>query len=175
MRFLYYIPVLLFTVILVGCSDEKNNGDLEEFINEVKSSSQPDIDPIPEYEEFDLFSYSAQALRSPFEQLKKAIEREKILTSTLKPDENRKKEFLEQFDIASFSMVGHISNDDGVWGLVKQGPRVHRVGVGRYLGKNFGIITEILEGEIKLLELVVSRQGLWSERRRRISLMSGDK
>ncbi|MDP0588288.1 MAG: pilus assembly protein PilP [Candidatus Endonucleobacter bathymodioli] len=175
MRFLYCVFVFLFTIIIVGCSDKKgmSESDLKEFMSNVSSSSQIGIEPILEYEVLEGFSYSAQHMRSPFERPKKALERKIILASTIKPDVNREKEFLEQFDIASFSMVGHIRHASGFWGLVKQGGRIYKVVVGSYLGRNFGLITMINEEGIQLLELVAGSQGTWSERKRSIPLNGG--
>jgi type IV pilus assembly protein PilP len=58
-----------------------------------------------------------------------------------------------------------------MYALVRTNDRnVYQVRVGNYLGQNFGIITGISEGEIKLRELVQDSSGDWAERQSRLLL-----
>ena len=48
--------------------------------------------------------------------------------------------------------------------MVKAGANLYRVKKGNYMGQNFGVITSINEGEIKLTELVQDGSGEWVQR-----------
>ena len=159
-----------FIMLLAGCSGSDSNSDLDQFMNEIKSQSSGEIEPVPEHESFEVFTYGASGLRSPFEPPRQALEKKKF-DKSIKPDTNRVKEYLEQFDIASFSMVGHISNEEGLWGLIRNQESIYRVKVGDYLGRNHGRITLIDDEEIQLVELMPVGPDLWIERQRRIPLI----
>jgi type IV pilus assembly protein PilP len=61
-------------------------------------------------------------------------------------------------------MVGMLWHDDQTWGLLKAPDGViHRIRSGNYQGQNNGKVTEIMEANIELLE-VVQDQGRWRER-----------
>ncbi len=168
MRWCY--PFLLIGIIfLAGCSGNSGNGDLDAFMTDIKSKPAGKIEPIPPFESYELFTYGASGMRSPFERPKQAMLKKRI-ENGIKPDPNRVKEYLEQFDIASFSMVGSISNDVGLWGLIRGQDGIYRVKVGDYLGRNHGRITHIDDQEIQLVEIMPVGPQLWVERQRRIPL-----
>jgi type IV pilus assembly protein PilP len=91
-------------------------------------------------------------------------------TGNIKPDVNRPKQFLEGFNIETFSMVGILANASGRYALVNGAGGVHRVKVGDYLGRNDGRITKITDGEIDVIEIVPDGEGGWLERPRTITL-----
>ncbi|NQX88734.1 MAG: pilus assembly protein PilP, partial [Halioglobus sp.] len=82
---------------LAGCSGE-DFSDLDEFMEEKLSRPGGIIAPIPTFQAYEAFAYSATAMRSPFD---RPIEVREIAqlraVAAIKPDENRQKEFLEQF------------------------------------------------------------------------------
>lgn len=161
---------LLVVLLLTGCTGDTGRADLDRYMAEVRARPIGEIEPVPEFAPYQYFSYGASGLRSPFEAPKKVLERKKVATG-VKPDPNRIKEYLEQFDIASFTMVGTISNNQSLWGLLRGEDGIHRVKVGDYLGRNHGRITQVDPGEIQLLEIMPVGPGHWVERPRRIPLM----
>ena len=160
-------------LLLAGCSENTGIHDLDVFMEEARSQPAGGIEPIPEHEAFEVFTYGASALRSPFEPPRLALEKKKF-DRNIRPDRNRVKHHLEQFDIASFAMVGHISTDEGRWGLLRNESSIFRVKVGDYLGRNHGRITLIDEEEIQLMEIMPVGSELWVERLRRIPLNQPD-
>ncbi|MDD7804499.1 MAG: pilus assembly protein PilP [Endozoicomonas sp. (ex Botrylloides leachii)] len=168
---LLLVPLFIF---LVGCSEDKGIHDLDLFMQQARSQPVGEIEPIPTHEAFEVASYGASALRSPFEPPKIALEK-KQFDRSIRPDRNRVKHHLEQFPIASFSMVGYVSIDKSHWGLVRNNNRVFRVKEGDYLGRNHGRITSINEEEIQLVEIMPVGAELWVERLRRIPLSHSDK
>lgn len=78
----------------------------------------------------------------------------------VKPDEQRAKEYLEQFNISAMVMVGTIVKDGGMWGLIDDGTgNVHRIQVGNYLGRNHGKINYIDNSKVDIRE-IVPRMGM---------------
>ena len=126
---------------------------------------------IPAFVPYEAFTYSAAALRHPFQPPVKIdlAQREKG-SKDIRPDETRIKQFLEGFNIENFVMVGTLANGDGRFALVKGGDGVHRVKVGDYLGRNHGRIVDITDAEIEVLEIVPDGEGGWLERPRSLNL-----
>jgi len=85
------------------------------------------------------------------------------------------KEPLEAFPLESIQMLGTITQDKETFALVKAGPNLYRVKKGNYMGQNFGVITAIDEGGIKLKELVQDGTGEWVERASALQLVEVQK
>ena len=160
------------SVVLTGCLEvpKKGTADLDQYLAEIRSKPKGAIEPLPEFMPYQAFNYSAFGRRSPFQPPVKTNLTPEQMNSNIKPDENRKKEYLEQFEVDSFALVGFISNDEGLWGLVQSDEGVHRVQVGDYMGRNHGRIVFIDEVELRLVEIVPAGSGYWLERPRTIRL-----
>jgi type IV pilus assembly protein PilP len=92
--------------------------------------------------------------------------------STVRPDESRPREFLEQFTFDSLAMVGTLARGGTDWALVRDPDGgIHRVRLGNYLGRNHGKIVELTETYIGVVEIVTdgTTDG-WVERPRTIEL-----
>ena len=167
----HLILLLLASLLMVGCSSGEFT-DLDEFMAEKRARPGGVIAPIPPFKAYKVFSYSATTLRSPFD---RPIEIREITqlqsVSTVKPDDDRAKEFLEQFTFDSLSMVGSLSRANVDWTLI-QDPEggVHRVKVGNFLGRNHGRIVEMTEVYIAVIEIVSDGNEGWVERPRSIRL-----
>ncbi len=169
-RLRLFAVVSLF-IFLVGCSDGAVDfRDLDEYITEARSRPTGKIEPLPEFRSYEVFTYSASAKRSPFQPPIKVKHNLDNASSNIKPDDSRAREYLEQFEIDSFSMVGSISNEAGLWGLVRGEDGIHRVKVGDYLGRNHGRITFIDSSEMRVMEIVPAGPGFWVERPRAIRI-----
>ena len=164
------LPILIIATTLVGltgCSGGyQGYQDIDAFMVQTKSQPNGNIEPLPQFRPYEAFAYQASALRSPFKQpVKIALTTEQIKRN-IKPDSNRVKQYLEQFDMDTFRLVGSISNDEGFWGLVLGSDGVHRVRVGDYLGRDHGRITFIDDQQLQLVEIVPAGPKYWVERPR---------
>lgn len=165
------LSIAFTCLLLAGCNAGGDFSDLQSYIDEVKARPKGTIEPLPKFQPYEAFSYSASNLRSPFQPPVKIDLAQKVKGSKeIKPDETRVKQFLEGFNIESFSMVGTLKNDQGTFALVKGAGGVHRVRVGDYLGRNHGKITLIDEGKIDVMEIVPDGEGGWLERPRTLAL-----
>lgn len=159
-------------LILGACGSGVEHQDLHDFMEKARSQPVGEIEPLPTFNPYETFKYSAMALRSPFE--KPVIvdgESQSEGVSAVEPDQNRKKEYLEQFNFSAFSLVGAIARDGVLWSLVEDGEGdVHRVTVGNYMGKNHGKIVSNVESKVDVIEIVPDGKGGWVERPRTLTL-----
>ena len=164
--------VCLATVLvtLSGCGGG-DFSDLQGFMDDVRLRPKGAIEPLPKFQPYEAFTYTAAALRSPFQpSVKIDILRQQKGSKDIKPDEARVKQFLEGFNIEVFEMVGTLSNEGGMFALVKGAGGVHRVKVGDYLGRNHGHVMAINEAAIDVVEIVPDGEGGWLERPRSLPL-----
>ena len=158
--------------ILVGCSGG-NFSDLDGFMAEKRARPGGIIAPIPTFKAYEAFAYSATALRSPFDRPIEVREIAQLQAiAAIKPDENRTKEFLEQFTFDSLRMVGTLERDNNHWTLIKDPDGgVHRVKAGNFLGRAHGKIVDMSDTFISVVEIVSDgTPDGWVERPRTIKL-----
>lgn len=156
---------------LAGCGSNNDFADLQRYMDEVRARPKGSIEPLPKFQPYEAFTYSAAALRSPFQPpIKIEMVNKQKGSQEVKPDETRVKQFLEGFNIEGFEMVGTLSNDGGMFALVRGAGGVHRVKVGDYLGRNHGRIMAINEAKVDVIEIVPDGEGGWLERPRSLSL-----
>ena len=91
--------------------------------------------------------------------------------SLVQPPANHERAYLEQFNIASLSLVGSLEIGSSYYGLIKdQDGLIHQVGVGDYLGTQWGRIERIEEAHVELVEIVSNGGGGWLRRPRTIEM-----
>ncbi len=158
-------------VALSACSDGGDFADLRAYMDEVRAKPKGSIEPLPAFLPYEAFTYSAASLRHPFQPpMKLDLAQRQKGTKDIKPDDTRIKQFLEQFNIENFVMVGTLANGVGNYALIKGGDGVHRVKIGDYLGRNHGRVVEINEAEVDVVEIVPDGDGGWLERPRSLTL-----
>ena len=165
--------LLVSGLLLLGGCSEPDFSDLQVYVDDVKARPKGKIEPVPNPAVYEAFTYDAAALRSPFlppEQVELAMHRRNM--SGVKPDLERPKQFLEDFDIDDFRMVGSLESREGLFALVRNGEGVYRVKTGDYLGRNHGRIKLIGQDRIELVEIVPDGEGGWLERPRTLLLQS---
>lgn len=163
--------ILPLVVLLSACAGG-NNDDLREYIVKVKKKPKGAIEPIPTFRPYEAFAYSAVTLRSPFEQPVPEVERVYVEASeNVKPDPNREKEVLENFNVASLTMVGSLELNGALWALIDDGDGgVHPVTKGNYLGKNHGRVVSTSGNGVEILEIVSNGRDGWVERPRTLKI-----
>lgn len=157
---LYIVPLL--ALLVTACSEDVS--DLHEFIATTKASHVGSVKPIPQFEPYESFSYSASDLRDPFV-ANSELEDEDTLADSLRPEQDRPKQPLESFPLDTLAMVGTLEQADNRWGLIKDPQNiVHRVKLGNYMGQSEGRIIEITETDIILIEIIPDGIGGYIER-----------
>lgn len=155
------LSIISFALLVGACSHDVS--DLNEFIEQTKTKHVGSVEPIPQFEAYTNFIYSAGDLRDPFEP---AFQMEGNGDVADKPTLNqRPREPLEHFPLDTLRMVGVLERGDQIWGLIKDPQNiVHRVKVGNHAGTNEGEIISVSEEKIELLEVVADGMGNYVER-----------
>ena len=162
--------------LLSGCGS--GLGDLQQFVQEIRSRPPGRIEPIPEFQPYQNFEYASHDLRDPFKlvDFRRPDENpEEIneLASGLRPDIDRVKEPLEDFPLDTLRLKGTIDDKDGIkWGLIfAPDNTVHRVIEGNYMGQNHGRIISVTDQVIDLTEIVPDGLGNYIERSSAVALI----
>jgi type IV pilus assembly protein PilP len=164
--------LLLAALILSGCSGDQQHADLDQKMIDARNRPQGIIEPLPTYPPAERFNYSVLAMRSPFEPPLILNGEEKISGNAVSaPDQSRRKEPLELVNYSALTMVGTLSKDNKIWALINDGNgRVHRVRTGNYLGRNYGLITNIGAFDVEITETVPDGKGEWINRPRTMAM-----
>ena len=131
------------------------------------------IEPIPTFEPYEAFAYSAATLRSPFD---RPIDVRQLAalsaTAALRPDPDRPRGYLERFTLDSLVMVGSLERNGQNWTLIKDPEGgIHRVQMGDFLGRDHGRIISMGAAFIAVIEIVSDgTEDGWVERPRTIEL-----
>ena len=160
-------------VTLAGCSSDPT-ADLEVYVEEVKANQTASIEPLPEFEPYESFTYQAEDLRDPFTAPVFSHPKTTIALASgdgITPDFDRPSEPLEEYPLDSLRMVGTMAQHEDNWALINDTEgTIHRVQLGHYAGQNHGKITRITEFEVELTEIVPDGIGGWIERQASIAI-----
>ena len=170
--------LLAISILAAGCGGEEH-GDLKEELNQLTKDLRGRVDPLPQVRPYEPVPYTAEGAIDPFrpERIEVAAARGAPSASASLIEEQKKRppEPLEAFPLESIQMLGTITQHKETFALVKAGPNLYRVKKGNYMGQNFGVITGIDEGGIKLKELVQDSGGEWVERTSGLQLVESGK
>ncbi|KAF0567496.1 Type IV pilus biogenesis protein PilP [Psychrobacter nivimaris] len=153
------MPMLLVLSVAVlsmtGCSDRI--GMAEQAMTDIRNQPAQPIEPPPKAELVEDFVYSASSQRSPF--LPPSLVNVQGPTTPIdgvRPDINRIKEPLEQYELSQLVFRGVVISPEGQRYALIQRPdgSVASVKVGDYLGLNDGRIVEITPTQVNLIEIV---------------------
>jgi type IV pilus assembly protein PilP len=168
---IHHLLSVFCLVSLYGCGAGGDFSDLQSYMDEVRNRPKGEIEPLPKFLPYESFAYSAAALRSPFQPpIKLEMTSREKGSKDIKPDEVRTKQFLEGFNIETFTMVGTLSNEVGSFALVNGAGGVHRVKIGDYLGRNHGRVVSVDDSKVDVIEIVPDGEGGWLERPRSLPL-----
>ena len=104
----------LSLALLSGCVGNADFSDLQQYMDEVRAKPKGTIEPLPAFIPYEAFTYSAAALRHPFQPpVKLDLAQRQRGSKDIQPDESRVKQFLEGFNIENFTMVGTLTNGGG--------------------------------------------------------------
>ncbi len=155
---------------LAGCGGDMD--DLDRYINEVKSRPGGRIEPLPEITPYEVFTYAAdrENIRSPFVPDSPQVSPDSVASGT-RPDEDRSREFLEQYPLDTLRMVGTMALGETNYGLIQTSDGlIHRVVTGNYMGQNDGQIVNVDESEIQLIEIISDGIGGYVKREAAVGL-----
>lgn len=169
---------LLVALSATGCVWVDDTEDLKAFTREQQARPSGRIEPLPQFKPYESFVYEGSSLRDPFRSLVKSETNRTALTDdSVKPDTERRKEYLEEFSVDELTMVGVITEpgQSQLWALIRDpNNEVHRVHQGNFLGNDYGEVVEISERSLELVEIISNGRGGWMQRPRTLSLDKQD-
>src|SRR3954464_5714690 len=144
---------------LSGCSSKDD--ELNQFIADTKKEPGGRVEPLPELKPYESYAYESASMRSPFMPGGSGGGS----SASLRPDQKRNREFLEQFSLDTLKMVGTLKLAGQTYGLVQtKDGLVQRVLPGNYLGTNDGKIVDVSASKIQVIEIVPDGVGGYMER-----------
>lgn len=146
---------ILLLGALSGCTDRVSLAEKE--MQNIRELPADPIEPPPVPKVIEDYTYAAVGIRSPFVP-KSLLELQAKIANTpsIRPNENRVKGELEEFELSTLVYHGKVKAPNGrEYGLVQAPDGIMRsVQVGDYMGKNHGRIGEITSTQINLTEIV---------------------
>lgn len=159
--------IISVPLLTVGCSAGVDD-ELLAYVDDVKARPGGRIEALPQIKPYESFTYAADEIRSPF--MPDRPDSPAAMAGP-KPEQNRSKEYLEQFPLDTLAMVGTLNREGTTYGLVRTNDgMVHRVTSGNYVGQNDGRVTGISDAGIRLEELVPDGIGSFYKRSAEIGL-----
>lgn len=149
--------LLSMALLLGACA--RDMSDLRGYIDDIKARPGGAIDPIPQMQPYQPFTYTQAAARSPFEPFESdepaTVEAALVPANTLRPDLTRNREPLEEFPLDGLRLLGTLEIRQQIFALVSAPDGiVHRATYGDHMGQNFGKIVGITDAEVQLEEIV---------------------
>lgn len=160
--------VALLCVALSGCGSDGMD-DLRDWVIKERKGRKPRVEPLPEIRTQESFVYEADTLADPFAPFNL---KPRGAAGGPSPDINRRKEPLEDYPLDALRMVGTLSRGNQSWAII-QAPDgiVYRVKNGDHMGQNFGMVTDITEENVKLVELIQNPLSDWIEREAKLAIL----
>ena len=160
--------VAILCVVLSGCGSDGMD-DLRDWVIKERKGRKPRVEPLPEIKTQESFIYSADALADPFAPFNL---KPQGTAGGPSPDINRRREPLEDYPLDALRMVGTLSRGNQSWAVI-QAPdgAVHRAKIGDHMGQNFGMVTNISEESVNLVELIQNPLGDWIERNANLAII----
>jgi type IV pilus assembly protein PilP len=161
----------LLCLSAAGCG--RSHGDLYAWMDEVRATEKVSIDPLPVLKPYEPFVYAREGLKDPFLD---TLEEQRTEVAAggegPRPDLNRRKEALEAYPLDALRMVGTLERGGSVWALIQAPDQtISRIGVGNYLGENYGRVTQVGATDIQLTELIPNGTGGWMERQGSVAIV----
>ncbi len=170
-RIITCTSLAMILAALTACGSSSDHRDLQQYIEDTKARPSGQVEPLPAFQPYRPFSYSAITMRSPFDPPAREEDRRELSGKQVQPDLNREREYLESFNVANLTMVGTLTKSGQLWALINDGQGgIHAVTQGNYLGKNHGRIVTASRSQLELLEIVADGANGWVERPRIIEL-----
>lgn len=151
----------LTALVLCGCRGAQE--DLRAFVADVRSRPSPPIQPIPEFQSYNPYTYVASQRRPPFNPMVTARPARTHASSGdngLHPNLKRPLDPLEAFPLDALNMVGTMTVDGVRYALIRAPDGVvYRADAGDHAGHDYGEIVDITETTVRLSEIVPNGRG----------------
>jgi len=155
------LTTLLCPLLLTACGG--NTEDLHAWMQQASQGLRGQIDPLPQAQAYQPFTYAAFDIPDPFNPVK--LQMAKRQNSANAPDFKRPRELLENYDLDKLKMVGLLKRNNISYALIRTPEsNIYRVQPGNFIGPNFGQVKRISDTELVLSETVEDLNGEWVQR-----------
>lgn len=156
--------VFASALLLTGCGGDDFQ-DLRDFVKNAGADMRGKIEPPPDVKPYEPFPYNNEKnLPDPFKPRKLEPHPEDF-AGLNQPDMDRPKEALEEFPLEGLKMVGYLSQNNVGYAVIRAPDgKLHRVKAGNHIGLNFGLIKEVNDTAVIIIEMVQDSTGDWTER-----------
>lgn len=155
------ISIILFVALLSACSDD--NQDLIQYIESIKLINPqteiklPQLKPMPY-----VTPHLKQSSRNPF-----------TLDDLSGSEYDANKDSINEFALEELKFAGSLSMEGQIWALISlPNTKVIRLGIGDYVGRNHGRISQITFEQI-ILEEKIKTAGRWVKKQVALKLDQG--
>ncbi|RCV89219.1 pilus assembly protein PilP [Billgrantia montanilacus] len=156
---------------LSGCADPQLSSLDRELATIRANPGTPEPLQLPEVPSYEATPYQQGDRRSPFRPQLPEPEAVPVGEAGLAPDTDRTREPLESYSLEELELVGVLAMGGKSNALIKAPDgEVHRLQIGRHMGRDHGRIVSITGSSVQLVELVPTGGGGWVERNTRIAL-----
>jgi type IV pilus assembly protein PilP len=172
MKISKHITALAALLLLAGCG-ESDEAEINSWMEDVRKNTQVNVKPLAEPKTFIPFAYGVREEVDPFNPDKLLAELARAANANsnpLRPDPDRRREYLETFPIDTMKMVGTMNKSGVSYGLIQIDRQVHQVKAGQRLGQNYGVVTGVADTAIGIKEVVQDAGGEWVERLSKLEL-----
>jgi type IV pilus assembly protein PilP len=172
MKISKHITALAALLLLAGCG-ESDEAEINSWMEDVRKNTQVNVKPLAEPKTFIPFAYGVREEIDPFNPDKLLAELARAanaINNPLRPDPDRRREYLETFPIDTMKMVGTMNKSGVSYGLIQIDRQVHQVKAGQRLGQNYGVVTGVADTAIGIKEVVQDAGGEWVERLSKLEL-----
>jgi type IV pilus assembly protein PilP len=167
------LGITLLAGVLTACSNPDQT-ELKQWMEKERARTPTNVPPLAAPVVFVPTPYALSSTIDPYDEQKLrgvlAKIRATALVSAIKPDLTRKREVLESTPLDSLKMSGFVMNGGKPSALIAAANNLYTVGVGNYIGQDFGKIISINEQEVSIQEMVQDNAGIWTERVSKLAL-----
>ncbi len=160
---------LILFCFLFACQGQDEIRKEQQYIQKIQNREPGKIEGIPIIEKTERFVYPQVTRRDPFISYK--VQTAERKSNQGSPLNKHVKEWLEHYPLDALKMVGTLEQNGKLWALitVPEGG-VIKVGVGNFLGQNFGQVQNIGSSGMQILESYAEGEG-WRQKPTTINLM----
>lgn len=147
------LPWWLLPVLMAGCSG-LGVSEVQRWVADQRSHAVPYVKPVSEPKPYIPLAYTEAKVEPDPYNVERLLRVWGSGPTILDECRNRRPQPLEAFPLDAISMVGSINRKGKQVALVKVDKLLYQVSVGGYLGQNCGLVTQVLENQVMLREIV---------------------
>jgi type IV pilus assembly protein PilP len=167
------LAILTFAA-LTGClqqSSQEPPDQLQRWIVQVKQQHSPaTLTALAGTAPFHPIPYPHDGNATPFGDGRGNALDNSIDTALQRPPQRGPRQALEDVPLAAIQLAGTLARGNHRQALIQVAGKLHRVGIGDYLGTQFGMVEHISETTLTLQELLPDAEGTWIARHAQLAM-----